>query len=235
MSMLTLALPRSPRSLGAAAALACLVEPPRAEGQRSRKRTTVEVAEEEFLKVSSATKKLQEELDGLLAKAGTSTNARTMVAVQNKRVKLSVMRGDTLPKAKEKLDNARKKAADVKALAEDKAAQDKKKKDMNGAFSDAFVCALVEVRLAAQDRMDNTSDKNLAVWQHIMAELHKAIDEGSYDECNRRTADSYIQRWTTEVSAYRQWCAVCNRACTQSGISADDVLEKVQTHQRCTT
>ena len=235
MSTLTVALPRSPRSLGAAAALACLVEPPRAEGQRSRKRTTVEVAEEEFLKVSSATKKLQEELDGLLAKAGTSTNARTMVAVQNKRVKLSVMRGDTLPKAKEKLDNALKKASDAKTLAEVKVAQEQKKKDLHGAFSESFVGHLVDVRVGLQDRMDNTSDKNVDVWQHITKELHRAIDDGNYEECNRRTADSYMARWSVELSAYRQWCAVCQRAITQSGLDADEVLENVQQHQRPST
>ena len=68
-----------------------------------------------------------------------------------------------------------------------------------------------------------------------MAELHKAIEDGKYEECNKRTAESYIQRWGLELSAYRQWCAVCNRAITQSGVEADDVLEKVQTHQRLST
>ena len=234
MSLLTVGLPRSPRTTLAAASLACLVEPARAENGRSRKRSAVEVAEAEFLKASLATTKLEKELDKLLAK-GPNTSEREKLALHNKKARLSAMRDQTLPKAKEKLDNAEKKASDAKTFAEDKAEQDKKKKDMHGAFSDAFVCELVEVRLAAQDRMDNTSDKNLDVWQHIMAELHKAIDDRKYEECNRRTAESYIQRWGLELSAYRQWCGVCNRAITQSGVPADDVLEKVQTHQRLST
>ena len=55
MSLLTAAEPRSPRSLVAAASLAGLVDPTRADNGRSRKRTAVEVAKEEVLKVSLAT------------------------------------------------------------------------------------------------------------------------------------------------------------------------------------
>ena len=73
------------------------------------------------------------------------------------------------------------------------------------------------------------------MWQHITKELHRAIDEGNFDECNRRTAESYTARWSVELSAYRQWCAVCQRAITQSGLDADEVLEKVQQHQRPST
>ena len=145
-----------------------------------------------------ATTKLEKELEVLLAK-GPNTSEREKLALQNKKARLSAMRDQTLPKAKEKLDNASKKASDAKMFAEDKAAQEQKNKDMHGAFSEGFVCELVEVRLAAQDRMDNTSDKNLDVWQHIMAELHKAIDDGKYEECNKRTAESYIQRWGLEL------------------------------------
>ena len=231
---LALVEPRSPRSLLAAASLARLVEPARAESGRSRKRSAVEVAEEELLKVKVASAKLEKEVEVLLRK-GPITKERENLKLQNKKAKLSVSRDQTLPRAREKLDLALKKASDAKTLAEVKVAQEQKKKDMHGAFSDAFVCELVEKRLAAQDRMDNTSDKNLDVWQHIMAELHKAIDDGKYEECNKRTAESYIQRWNLELSAYRQWCGVCNRAITQSGIAADDVLQKVQTHQRPTT
>ena len=211
-----------------------LFDPTRADSARSRKRTAVEVAEEELLKASLASAKLEKEVEVLLRK-GAPTREREMTKLQNKKAKLCASRDQTLPKAGEKLDLALKKASDAKTLAEDKLAQEQKKKDMHGAFSEAFVCYLVEVRLAAQDRMDNTSDKNLDVWQHIMAELHKAIDDGKYEECNRRTAESYIQRWGLELSAYRQWCAVANRAITQSGVPADDVLDKVQTHQRFST
>ena len=77
MSLLTVALPRSPRTTLAAASLACLVEPARAESGRSRKRSAVEVAEEEVLKVSSATTKLEKDLEVLLAK-GAPTNVREM-------------------------------------------------------------------------------------------------------------------------------------------------------------
>ena len=108
---------------------------------------------------------------------------------------------------------------------------------MYGAYSDSFVCHLVDTRASPrwQDRMDNTSDKNVDVWGHIAKELWGAIDGGEYDESNRRTAEAYTARWTVELCSYRQWCAVCQRAITQSGLDADDVLEKVQQHQRPST
>ena len=213
---LTVAEPRSPRSLRAAASLAGLLDPTRADSARSRKRTAVEVAEEELLKASLASAKLEKEVEVLLRK-GAPTREREMTKLQNKKAKLSVSRDQTLPKAREKLDLAKKKALDAKTLHEAKVAQGQKKKDMHGAFTEAFVCYLVEVRVGLQDRMDNTSDKNVDVWQHITKELHRAIEEGNFEECNRRTAESYMARWTVELSAYRQWCAVCNRAITQSG------------------
>ena len=98
MSSLALVQPRSPRTTLAAASLARLVEPARAESGRSRKRSAVEVAEEEVLKVSSATTKLEKDLEVLLAK-GVPANVRAMEKLQNKRVKLSAMRDVTLPKA----------------------------------------------------------------------------------------------------------------------------------------
>ena len=43
---------------------------------------------------------------------------------------------------------------------------------------------------------------------------------------------SRLARWNVELGAYRQWCAVCQRAITQSGVEAQDILEKVLQHQR---
>ena len=86
-----------------------------------------------------------------------------------------------------------------------------------------------------QDKIDNTSDKNVDVWSHIAKELHRAIDDGHYDECNRRSTDAYMARWTVELGSYRQWCAVCQRAILQSGLEADEVLEKVEAHKRPST
>ena len=84
--------------------------------------------------------------------------------------------------------------------------------------------------------MDNTSDKNLDVWQHIAKELWGAIEaRGDLDDCNRRLTEAYVARWKVEVGAYRQWCAVCQRAISQSGVEAQDVLDKVLQHQRPST
>ena len=178
--------------------------------------------------------KLEKELDKLLA-MGAPTRGRAVEKLQNKKARLSMFRDQTLPKARAKLELAKRKALDAKTLHEAKVAQEQKKKDLHGAFSESFVCHLVDVRVRWQDRMDNTSDKNVDVWQHITKELHRAIDEGNFDECNRRTAESYMARWSVELSAYRQWCAVCQRAITQSGLAADEVLERVQQHQRLST
>ena len=172
MSLVTVAEPRSPRSLLAAASLAGLVDPTRADNGRSRKRTAVEVAEEELQKAEVASAKLENEIEVLLRK-GPITLTRENLKLQNKKAKLSVSRDQTLPRAREKLDLALKKALDAKTLHEVKVAQEQKKKDMHGAYSDAFVCHLVELRASPrwQDKMDNTSDKNVDVWGHIAKEL----------------------------------------------------------------
>ena len=228
-------MPRSPRTQAAAAALV-LFDPTCADTGRAKKRSTVEVAEEEVRKVTLATTKLKKELDKLLA-MGVPTAGRAATALQNKKTKFFKSRDETLPNAKAKLVTAKQKASDAKTLHEAKVAQEQKKKDMHGAYSDAFVCHLVELRASPrwQDKMDNTSDKNVDVWGHIAKELWGAIDGGEYDESNRRTAEAYTARWTVELCSYRQWCAVCQRAITQSGLDADDVLEKVQQHQRPST
>ena len=181
-----------------------------------------------------ATTKLEKELDKLLV-MGVPTAGRAATALQNKKTKFFKSRDETLPNAKAKLVTAKQKASDAKTLHEAKVAQEQKKKDLHGAFSESFVCHLVDVRVRWQDRMDNTSDKNVDVWAHIAKELWDAIDNEEYDESNRRTAEAYTARWSVELCSYRQWCAVCQRAITQSGLEADDVLDKVLQHQRPST
>ena len=52
--------------------------------------------------------------------------------------------------------------------------------------------------------MDNTSDKNLDVWQHIAKELHQAIAAPEdLDDCNRRTAEAYVAARAVERRARR--------------------------------
>ena len=92
MSLLTVALPRSPRTTLAAASLACLVEPARAESGRSRKRSAVEVAEEELLKVKVASAKLEKEIEVLLRK-GPITQTRENLKLQNKKAKVTMPNG----------------------------------------------------------------------------------------------------------------------------------------------
>ena len=226
---------RSPRTQAAANALV-LFDGARANPGRAKKRSTVEVAEEEVRKVTLATTKLKEELEMLLRK-GAPTCGRATIALQNKQAKFHKSRDHTLPAAEAKLVEAKQKASDAKALQEVKVAQEAKKKDMHGAYTDSFVMFLVELRTSPkwQDKIDNTSDKNVDVWSHIAKEIHCAIDDGQYDECNRRSTDAYTARWTIELGTYRQWCAMCQRAILQSGLEADEVLEKVLQHQRPST
>ena len=60
-----------------------MFDPTRADSARSRKRTAVEVAEEELLKASLASAKLEKEVEVLLRK-GAPTREREMTKLQNK-------------------------------------------------------------------------------------------------------------------------------------------------------
>ena len=78
---------------------------------------------------------------------------------------------------------------------------------MHGPFSDNFVMFLVEVRTSPkwQDKIDNTSDKNVDVWQHIAKELWRAIQGGFFG--GRGT---FSVRWNAEgdtppVGMTRMW------------------------------
>ena len=72
---------RSPRTQAAANALV-LFDGARANPGRAKKRSTVEVAEEEVRKVTLATTKLKEDLEMLLRK-GAPTAGRATIALQN--------------------------------------------------------------------------------------------------------------------------------------------------------
>ena len=101
MSLVSPVMPRSPRTQAAASALV-IIDPTRADTGRARKRSTVEVAEEDVRKVTLATTKLKKELDKLLLK-GAPTAGRQSIALQNKKTKFYKSRDQTLPSAQARL------------------------------------------------------------------------------------------------------------------------------------
>mmetsp|Transcript_37814 Transcript_37814/g.86490 ORF Transcript_37814/g.86490 Transcript_37814/m.86490 type:complete len:309 (+) Transcript_37814:61-987(+) len=109
------------------------------------------------------------------------------------------------------------------------------KESENRHMSEAGVLALVDLRMRYESRIANHSDTVDSVWQHIHKEFVTMCDDVQLPRTDARAVGSLRSKFSTEQIEFRNWAKVADRAMKESGVAADEVMERVDIHRRPST
>lgn len=201
-------------------------------GKRPRS-TKADAAWKNVYEMRVAIEKTEEKINGLEAKPKLAKREQTQ-----------------LDAAKQKLDGFREKLVQLQLAAEaarakeiqkareqrQKAEQKAVDDDARRALPEAAVLTFIEMRLVAQPQMDNTSDKNANVWDAVVHNYNTACRAGQngLTETDVRMKSTLKNKFDHEHNHYKAWLSVAAKA-MQSGVAADEVLDKVDKYRRPST
>ncbi|KAL1523959.1 hypothetical protein AB1Y20_018877 [Prymnesium parvum] len=102
-------------------------------------------------------------------------------------------------------------------------------------MSEAGVNRLINMRMSMERRFNNTKETVANLWAELAENFNKLVDNNELPETDRRSAQQLHNRYDDELGEFRRWCQVADKAVKLSGVSADEVEEKVEAHRRPST
>jgi len=94
---------------------------------------------------------------------------------------------------------------------------------------------LINMRMSMERRFNNTKETVANLWAELAENFNKLVDNNELPETDRRSAQQLHNRYDDELGEFRRWCQVADKAVKLSGVSADEVEEKVEAHRRPST
>ena len=174
-------------------------------------------------KVISVATKLEKKQGECLARPPAPGTQR---AKEVEKLKASKAKAEaSLAAAREDVQQAMQSSA-AKAASDEKAAADKAAKAAaNAAMSDEGRVAAVQEKFKEEDRIRNTKEKVILVWETIWANWCKRIDDGELLEADRRDCKALNAKFLKDQGLFRQLTQHLQRAAS-SGASREE-LERI--------
>ena len=209
-------------------------EQPSEGGSGKKKQASkVEVGQRNLTAAQANLTIAQSKVEGVVAKGvlATATEKRQAARAEknlpNLRAKVRA--------AEEELQRREERAAAIEKAEAARLAAAAAREEQTRAMSDAGLLMMVEQRLKLQGRFDNSSDTSDNIWKRIHHLVEAAVKKDELPRADLRGQKALEKRYSTEWGEFKLWCAKATRAISFSGVTADEVEDKVKEHYRVTT
>ena len=187
--------------------------------KRARKRSKLEKAVDDLATQNVKLNTLSGTLEKALALVANATTVAQRVCREASANKIkSKLDATTLNVARlnELITDLQKKAEEAIEHEKLKRARAELAEENKREMCDDACRTLVSLRLEAQSKMDNKSDKNENVWDHITAAYNKRMMSLGLHEM-QRSVESLKSKFSREQGQFRMYCSNLRAAAAQSG------------------
>ena len=209
-------------------------EQPSEGGSGKKKQASkVEVGQRNLTAAQANLAIAQSKVDGVVAKGVLATASEKKQAARagkhlpNLRAKVRA--------AEDELQRREERAAAIEKAEAARLAAAAAREEQTRGMSDAGLLIMVEQRLKLQGRFDNSSDTSDNIWKRIHHLVEAAVKKDELPRADLRGQKALEKRYSTEWGEFKLWCAKATRAISFSGVTADEVEDKVKEHYRVTT